>query len=82
VGVRRSEVRQVAVVEAWGKASAHIGFGPQARGAPRAQGTRSGRVGGREGGRETFWRRPDSGYVYAQEAAIEIVRRADKGGAG
>jgi len=32
------------------------------------------------GERETFWRRPESGYVYAQEAAIEIVQSADKGG--
>jgi hypothetical protein len=28
-----------------------------------------------EGERETFWRRPDSRHLYAQEAAIEVVRR-------
>ncbi len=33
-----------------------------------------------EGERTTYWCRP-SGYLYAQEAAIEIVRRTDKGGA-
>jgi hypothetical protein len=32
-----------------------------------------------EGERTTFWCRPDSGYLYAQEAAIEIVRRTDRG---
>jgi hypothetical protein len=34
-----------------------------------------------EGERETFWRRPDTRYVYAQEAAIEVVRRTKNGGA-
>ena len=34
-----------------------------------------------EGKRETFWRRPDSGYLYAQEAAIAVVQRAGEGGA-
>jgi hypothetical protein len=34
-----------------------------------------------EGERTTYWCRPDSGYLYAQEAAIEVVRRTDKGGA-
>ena len=29
-----------------------------------------------EGERETFWRRPGSGYLYAQEAAIAVVQRA------
>jgi hypothetical protein len=33
-----------------------------------------------EGERTTYWCRPDSGYVYAQEAAIEVVRQTDKGG--
>ena len=28
-----------------------------------------------EGERETFWRRPDTRHLYAQEAAIEVVRR-------
>jgi hypothetical protein len=28
-----------------------------------------------KGERQTFWRRPDTRYVYAQEAAIELVRR-------
>lgn len=31
--------------------------------------------------RETFWRRPDTGHLYAQEAAIGVVRRAHSGGA-
>lgn len=34
-----------------------------------------------EGERTTYWCRPDSGYLYAQEAAIEVVRRTDEGGA-
>ena len=34
-----------------------------------------------EGKRETFWRRPDSGYLYAQQAAIAVVQRAGEGGA-
>ncbi len=34
-----------------------------------------------EGERTTYWCRPDSGYLYAQEAATEVVRQTDKGGA-
>ena len=34
-----------------------------------------------EGDRTTYWCRPDSGYLYAQEVAIEVVRRTDEGGA-
>ena len=35
-----------------------------------------------EGERTTYWRRPDTGYLYAQGMAIEIVRGADKGDKG
>jgi hypothetical protein len=34
-----------------------------------------------EGDGTTYWCRPDSGYLYAQEAAVEVVRRTDEGGA-